>query len=113
MVFTDDGVDLPEELLQSLSTNQLVVFVGAGASFRAYQEQPANSYYPDFRGLAHEISTRLGLALSESDRKNLEDGFIDRLLGDWDTNAGEVREHAAAILKSNESIKRISLHQAI
>jgi hypothetical protein len=113
MIFNDDDVNLPERLVQALTTDQLVVFVGAGVSACAYPAQPANTYYPNFRELAHEIAKRLNRTIGEDEQKSLEQGFIDRLLGEWDDQKGDVRRHASDILQVNESGQRVDLHRAI
>ena len=53
MIFTDDAVDIPERLIDSLTKDSLVVFVGAGVSMRAFKKQRAGTYYPGFRELAN------------------------------------------------------------
>jgi hypothetical protein len=113
MIFTDDDVNLPERLLQALTTNQLVVFAGAGVSARAYKEQPANTYYPNFRELAEGIAGRIGRSVTDDEQQSLKVGFIDRVLGEWDDQKGDVRRHAADILQSNETEQRLDLHKAI
>src|SRR5258708_7634464 len=113
MIFTSDGVDLPERLLQSLTSDRFVVFAGAGVSCQSYPEQPTNTYYPDFHGLALEIAQRLGIETTESDNRNLKEGFVDRVLGEWHDRTGDVRSHAAAILQANEQTQRVELHRAI
>ena len=113
MIFNDDEVNLPEKLLQALTTDQLVVFVGAGVSARAYPEQAVGTYYPNFRELAHEVATRLGRPITADEQRSLEAGFIDRVLGEWDYQKGDVRRHAADILQENENGQRLDLHRAI
>jgi NAD-dependent SIR2 family protein deacetylase len=113
MIFTDDGVDLPEQLLQSLASNRLVVFVGAGVSMQAYRDQPPNTYYPGFRDLAEQIAQRLGHTISEKDKESLRDNYVDRVLGDWDDQTGDIKEHAATILQTNENGQRLDRHRAI
>jgi len=113
MIFTDDGVNLPEQLLQSLASDRLVVFVGAGVSMQAYKEQPPNTYYPGFRRLAEVIAQRLGRTITEKDKENLRGGYIDRVLGEWDDKTGDVRSQAASILQENETNQRLDLHRSI
>jgi len=113
MIFTDDGVNLPDQLLQSLAGDRLVVFVGAGVSMQAYEDQPPDTYYPGFRGLAEVIAQRLGRIITEKEKEYFTYGYIDRVLGEWDDKTGDVREYAATILQSNESGQRLDRHLAI
>lgn len=113
MIFTDDGVDLPNQLLQSLTSDRLVVFVGAGVSMQAYQEQPPDTWYPGFKELAKVIAERLSRSITEREQGYLENGYVDRLLGEWDDQKGDVRGHAANILQANEAGQRLDLHRAI
>ncbi len=113
MIFNDDGVNLPERLLESLTRDRLVVFVGAGVSMQAYKEQPPDRYYPGFRELAELIAQRIGRSITEPEKRYLKDGYIDRVLGELDDHAGDVRGHAATILQENETGQRLKLHRAI
>jgi hypothetical protein len=113
MIFTDDGVKLPDELLQALTSDRLVVFVGAGVSMRAYRDQPPHTYYPGFQELAEQIAQRIGHAISEKDKGYLRDNYVDRILGEWDDKTGDIKEHAASILRTNESGQRLDRHRAI
>ena len=113
MIFTDDGVDLPNQLLQSLTSDRLVIFVGAGVSMQAYQEQPPDTYYPGFAGLAGLIAERLSRAIPETEKEHLKTEYVGRVLGEWDDQKGDVRGHAAAILQENEAGQRLELHRAI
>ena len=113
MIFTDDGVNLPERLLDSLINDRLVVFVGAGVSMRAYGEQPLNACYPGFKDLARSIAERLSRTINETEQEYLENGDIDRLLGEWDDQKCDVRNHAASILRTNEDGQRLDLHRAL
>ena len=113
MIFTDDAVDIPERLINSLTKDRLVVFVGAGVSMRASKKQRAGTHYPGFRNLAELIAQRLGRTITDREIGYLKDGFIDRLIGEWDDNAGDVRQHAAAILQFNESRQRLKLHRTL
>ena len=67
MRFTDDNVDIPDSLVGSLSSNSLVVFVGAGVSSRAYPNQKKNTYYPLFKDLVWQIAYKLGKTLSSEE----------------------------------------------
>jgi len=113
MIFTDDGVDLPDELLQSLTSDRLVVFVGAGVSMQAYKEQPLDTYYPGFKELARIIAHRLNRSITGPEQRNLDNGYVDRVLGEWDDQMCDVRSHAATILQANEGEQRLELHRAI
>ena len=113
MIFTDDAVDIPERLIDSLTKNRLVVFVGAGVSMRAFKRQAPGTDYPGFSNLAKLIKERTGEPITDNELATLEDGFTDRLLGEWDERTGDVKQHAAAILQSNESRQRLKLHRAI
>jgi hypothetical protein len=113
MIFTDDAVDIPERLLDSLTKDRLVVFVGAGVSMRAYKKQPPETCYPGFPELAGLIAERLSRTITDRDKTFIKDGFIDRIIGEWDDTGGDVRQHAAAILQFNESGQRLILHRAI
>ncbi|MBI2350733.1 MAG: SIR2 family protein, partial [Deltaproteobacteria bacterium] len=113
MIFTDDGVDLPNQLLQSLTSDRLVIFVGAGVSMQAYQEQPPDTYYPGFAGLAELIAERLSRAIPETEKEHLKTEYVGRVLGEWDDQKGDVRGRAAAILQENEAGQRLELHRAI
>ena len=113
MILTADGVNLPDQLLQALANDRLVVFVGAGLSMRAYKDQPPNTYYPGFRELAEQIAECIGHTISEKDKGYLSDNYIDRVLGEWDDKTGDVKKHAATILQTNESGQRLDRHRAI
>lgn len=113
MIFTDDGVNLPERLLESLINDRLVVFVGAGVSMRAYNEQPLNTWYPGFKELARIIAQRLHRPITETEQRYIDNGDIDRVLGEWEHQKCDVRTHAAAILQANENGQRLELHRAI
>jgi hypothetical protein len=113
MIFNNDEVNLPERLLQALTSDRLVVFVGAGVSAKAYPAQPADTFYPNFADLAHQIAVRLTRKPSADEEKYIDEGFIDRVLGEWDDDSGDVRRHAAGILTVNEPGQRIDLHRSI
>ena len=83
MQFTSDSVDIPDALRSSLSNNELVVFVGAGASARADPNQKKTSYYPLFNQLVSDIASSLGVELNEEEELLLNSGGADRILGDW------------------------------
>lgn len=113
MIFTDDGVDLPEGLLESLTNNRLVVFVGAGVSMRAHKEQPQNTCYPGFKELTRIIAQRLSRSITDMEQKYIENGDIFRVLGEWDDQKCDVRTYAATVLQENENAQRLELHRAI
>jgi SIR2-like domain len=113
MIFTDDDIDLPERLLESLTNGQLVVFVGAGVSMQAYKEQPLDTWYPGFKELARIIAQRLNRSITETEERHLDNGYVDRILGGWDDEKCDVRRHAAIILQANETGQRLDLHRAI
>jgi hypothetical protein len=113
MIFTADGVDFPDKLLQALDSDRLVVFVGAGVSMRAYKDQPPDTYYPGFQELAEQIAQRIGHTISEKDKENLRSNYVDRVLGEWDDKTGDIKGRAAAILQTNETGQRLDQHRAI
>lgn len=113
MIFGEDGVDLPDELLEAQADGRLVLFVGAGISARAYQSQSPESFYPLFPALVEEVSGRLGRALSMDEQRDIESGYSDRVLGSLDTNAGEVGRIAAEILSEQFASKRTDCHRAV
>ncbi len=113
MIFTDDDVNLPERLLQSLVSDRLVLFVGAGVSMRAYKAQASDSCYPGFKDLTRVIAQRLSRALTKTEEVYLENGDIDRILGEWDDQRCDVRGHAATILQVNEAGQRLELHRTV
>lgn len=112
MIFTDDGVNLPENLLASLTNNRLVLFVGAGVSMRAYEAQPVNTWYPGFKELARVIAPQLHRPITETEQRYIDNGDIDRVLGEWEDQSCDVRSHAAGILQANEGGQRLELHRA-
>ena len=113
MIFTDDDIDLPEQLLEALTSDRLVVFVGAGASMQAYKAQPLDTWYPGFKALAGTIAQRLYRSITETEQRHLDNGYVDRLLGEWDDEKCDVRSQAAIILQANETGQRLDLHRAI
>lgn len=113
MIFNNDDVIVPERLLQALTSNQLVIFVGAGTSARAFKEQDENTFYPTFRQLAHKIGERLGRQISEQEIKFIKDGYIDQVLGVWEDQNTFVRQRTVELLEKNENGQRIELHRKI
>ena len=113
MIFTEDGVDLPEELLTSLAEGRLVLFVGAGVSARAFPAQTKGTFYPSFPELVREVALRLGRVLSEQEGRDIKSGFADRVLGTFDASLGDVNGIAADILSERYEYQRIEFHRAI
>ncbi len=113
MRFNNDNVDIDEKLIDHLEKGELVIFVGAGVSAKAYPDQGEKTYYPTFKELVYEIAKRIGKKLSYDDERLLEEGFSDRILGMWDRDEGNIRSIAAEILRENEEGQRIVLHQAV
>jgi hypothetical protein len=113
MIFTEDGVDLPEELLTSLAEGRLVLFAGAGVSARAFPTQPQGTFYPLFPELVREVALRLGRTLSKQEEKDIESGLADRVLGTFDASLGDVNGIAADILTERYEQQRIDFHRAI
>lgn len=113
MRYTPDNVDIPDDLISALSTNALVVFVGAGVSARAYPNQKKGTYYPTFSQLVEQIAQKLGRSLTQEEKKLLRHGAADRILGDWDKGKFLAHQPTAQILSENESAQRIELHRAL
>ena len=113
MRFNNDNVDIDEKLIDQLEKGELVIFVGAGVSSKAYPNQKKKTYYPTFKGLVYEIAERIGKKLSAEEDKLLLQGSSDRILGMWDRDEGDIRSISAEILKENEERQRIILHQTI
>ena len=82
------GIDFPKPLLNTLNTNQLVVFAGAGVSI----PQPAG--LPTFRQLASAIAQGSGETLEKSEPE-------DRFLGRLDDRKLKVNLRAAEVLGEN------------
>ena len=113
MRFTSDNVDISDDSIKHLGHNELVVFVGAGVSAKAYPDQRENTYYPTFKELVYEIAGKLGKPLTEPEKRSIEQGFSDRILGEWEGHGDDVHSIAAGILSENQDGQRIDLHQAI
>lgn len=113
MRFTNDNVDIDDKLINHLERGELVIFVGAGVSARAYPNQREKSYYPTFRGLVDEIARRVVRKLSYDEERLLRQGFSDRILGMWERDGDDIHPIASEILRENEDGQRIVLHQAI
>ncbi len=113
MIFTEDSVDIPDELLSSLAEGRLVLFVGAGISAQTFPAQPSETFYPLFPDLARQVANHLGYVLSTQEERDVEAGFADRVLGTIDANAGDVKSIASAILSNRFGEQRIDCHRAI
>src|SRR4051812_8147344 len=113
MIFTDENIDVPDELLTSLTKGRLVFFIGAGVSARAYPAQPADTYYPLFPELVRQVANRISYALSREEEEDIEKGFADRVLGVMDASSNEIHNCTSAILSEREDTKRSVLHRAI
>lgn len=113
MRFTDDNVDIPEDLISVLFQNRLVVFVGSGLSAKAYPRQQPNTYYPTFNGLCKQIATDLSIEVKSEHKEDMNTGRYDSLLGTWKDDGENVHESAARILSTDEDKKRLVLHKAI
>ena len=113
MRFTNDNVDIDDKLINYLEKSELVIFVGAGVSAKAYPNQREKTYYPTFRRLVYEIAERIGKKLSDEEERLLKQGFSDRILGMWDLDEGNIHSIAMEILRENEDGQRTVLHQAI
>jgi hypothetical protein len=107
-----NGVEIPDKLNNALALGELVVFVGAGASTIAHPGQPAGTYYPDFSGLVTQIFNKLNVSFNDAQKKDLEKGFYDRVLGSL-ADIQMVRSTAVDILTQNEASQRTILHEAI
>lgn len=96
------GVDIPQALIEAQRTDNLVIFVGAGAS------RSSPSDLPDFATLARQIATDSGRNTTEEELKN-----ADVLLGDLEDHYDvDVHKRVAELIGSNAS-RPNSLHQAI
>ncbi len=69
--FIKDGPIIPDQLVQELEEDRVVVFCGAGISMGAG--------LPDFRGLVDHCYTELGAA--KPPPKSVEWTWLDRMLG--------------------------------
>jgi len=112
MRFSSDLIDIPDALRESLSNNNLVVFVGAGVSAQAYPNQKKTSYFPLFNQLVYEIAESLDGVLTSDERLLLKSGGADRVLGDRKNKKEQVHEIASEMLSDSES-KRIEVHRSI
>jgi SIR2-like domain len=114
VIFTDHNVDIPDTLLNSLTRDELVIFVGAGVSARAYPRQKPGTCYPTFSELVCEIGEEIGRTLTVEERRLLKAGFADRILGEWHHDGGDdIKAITARILTTNEDQQRLELHRTI
>jgi len=107
------NVILPPELKSSLIQNNLVVFLGAGVSYKRYKQQKKNTYYPLFRGLCKEIIHNLNIDLNEEQVNLFNEGAYDQLLGILNDKEYHIHKSASEILRENENVKDIRLHKEI
>ena len=92
--FSSDKVDIPANLTGALEADNLVIFVGAGVSARAYPDQQKGTYYPDFRKLVEKVGVRAEHPITPDMRELLTRGASDRVLGEWVTNGVPVHKIA-------------------
>lgn len=113
MRFTDYDIDIPEKLIKALYKGELVIFVGAGISYKTYPLQKPDTYYPLFSGLCDQIKTELEIEMTQDEQKLYMQGLFDRVLGNWEYSKKKVREKAVDILTRNEEKQRLIKHHAI
>jgi len=116
--FTESELEIPYDLIESLAEDRLVIFVGAGASAKAYPKQPRLTWFPTFKQLVYEIGDKLEKQLSAEEKRNIKLDLFDRVLGEWQREIEAIQKisiHkiAAEILSSDSDQKRTELHQAI
>jgi len=111
--YTEDNVNLPINLINSLQADELVVFVGAGISARAYPQQKPNTFYPTFEELCNQIQEKLTLKTNDNEKKLFNRKLYDQVLGMWSDQHKPIHQTAAEILSKDEQQKRIVLHKAI
>ena len=99
------SVEIPEELLEALQNNKLVVFAGAGVS----RGEPAK--YPGFGELAEKINGGT-LDLPKINEKGIWDEPIDRFLGRLEEKGVNVKKLACQLLNLPDS-KPTILHQSL
>ncbi len=113
MRYSEQCADLPEDLLSALIEDRLVIFVGAGISYRRYRQQKKDTYFPLFQGLCEQISRKLSLELDTTQKELLRNGPFDQLLGIWNDQGHDVHKTAAQILSEREDLKQNTLHKTI
>lgn len=94
-----NGINFPNEILQAIENDELVVFAGAGVS-----ANPPTSL-PDFNKLTEQIASGTGKSLSE-------DEPCEVLLGHLKSEGIDVNQQAADLL-SSQCLKHNKMHQAI
>ncbi len=97
MRFSDDGPDIPNELLVARDQGDVVFFCGAGVSL-------ARANLPDFVGLADQVITELGAAQNSPARNS--DLAVDRRfrLLEREFEGQEVRDAVAARLRVDAAV---------
>ena len=100
-VYLAGGVDIPPELNRALEEGELVLFIGAGASF------DAPSSLPDFGGLTAEL-----LKLAGSNAQLVDDGRYDIQLGDLSDSDFDVAAGVRQVIGRPDSVPN-RWHQAI
>ena len=73
MQFVRNGPDIPERLLQAHEDGRVVIFCGAGISYRAG--------LPDFKGLTKQIFERLGMEPNAAEGAAIAAGRFDVAIG--------------------------------
>lgn len=94
-----NGINFPNEILQAIENDELVVFAGAGVS-----ANPPTSL-PDFNKLTEQLASGTGKSLSE-------DEPCEVLLGHLKSEGIDVNQQAADLL-SSQCLKHNKMHQAI
>ncbi len=110
MQFVKNGPDIPERLLQAHEDGKVVLFCGAGVSYRAG--------LPDFDGLVRRLYIGLGEAPSDVEDTAIRKGQYDTAIGLLERRiAGGriiVREQLAIILTPNFSAPHVmAMHEAL
>ncbi len=104
---------IPDELKSGLIENNLVIFIGSGISFKSYNQQKSETYYPLFKGLCEEIIDDLQFAPTKNHINILKNRAYDQLLGIMEDLKLDVHESAARILSKDQNKKVIKLHKKI
>ncbi|MFZ5517687.1 MAG: SIR2 family protein [Candidatus Zhuqueibacterota bacterium] len=113
VTYTEDNVGLPIDLINALSKDELVIFVGAGISTRADPQQRPNTFYPTFKELCNQIQEKLAIKTNDNEKKLFNRKLYDQVLGIWNDQHKPIHQTAAEILSKDEQRKRIVLHKAI
>ena len=107
MLFTEDGPDIPAEVLEAQEDGTLVLFCGAGISV------PAG--LPLFKGLVEKVCEQLGDATtSQPHRQDLQKGYYDRIIARLEKEYGrpKVREELVACLSLRKDAK-LDMHRHV